>query len=215
MHEVVLPAQDLSAITRFYGARLGLEVAQAADRVTVRVGWTTLVFERRPVAGALHLAVNIPTGSFAAAKRWIAERAPIMTRDGSDEFAGPAGWHSRSVYFDGPEGQVLELIERQELPHPAPRGVELLCVSEVGIAVADVAAAVDRLEDAGIRAYGEFRTDGFVPVGDAEGMVIVVEPGRTWMPTADRTAELLPVTITADIAAEVQVAPGVLLIPSR
>ncbi|WP_458112840.1 hypothetical protein M1D88_01355 [Arthrobacter sp. R1-13] len=172
--------------------------------MTVMLGSTRIVFEKSAYEGAHHLAFTIPTGMFTQAKDWIAERATLLGRDGVVEFEGPASWDSRSVYFDGPDDQVLELIERRGLQHTiadqfGPGG--LLCVSEVGVAVPDVLASVDHLYAKGIEPYGGPPGEGFAAVGDIHGMLILVSPGRGWMPTGDRYAQQAPVVIRADGAA--------------
>ena len=153
--EVLLPARDTENIGRFYGGELGLDVVRDSPRATVLLGSTRMVFEQSEYEGAHHLAFTIPTGMFSQAKEWIAERATLLGRDGVDEFEGPASWNSRSVYFDGPDGQVLELIERRGLQHPITHHFspeDLLCVSEVGVAVPDVLATRGPLALQGNRA---------------------------------------------------------------
>lgn len=155
IREVVLPARDTATIERFYGGELGLDVVRDLTRVTVTLGLTRMMFEQREYEGAHHLAFTIPTGMFLQAKAWIEARAPLLGRDGVDEFEGPSSWNSRSVYFDGPDGQVLELIERRGLQHPITHHFspeDLLCVSEVGVAVPDVLATRGPLALQGNRA---------------------------------------------------------------
>jgi hypothetical protein len=82
---------------------------------------------------------------------------PLLSRDGVDEFEGPPSWNSRSLYFDGPENAVLELIERRGLPGTTGDGFsveDLRCISEIGLAVPDVEDAAQHLRTAGLDAYG-------------------------------------------------------------
>ena len=200
IREVVLPTRDTGTIERFYGRELGLEVVSDPACVTVALGRTRMVFEESEYEGAHHLAFTIPTGMFPQAKEWIAARAALLGRDGVDEFEGPSSWNSRSVYFDGPDGQVLELIERRGLKHPTTDdfGTDgLLCVSEVGVAVPEVLDTVNLLQLSGIEPYGSPPSEGFAAVGDIHGMLILVSPGRGWMPTGDRLAQQVPVIVRA------------------
>lgn len=196
---VVLATRKLGETADYYERVLGLHVVREPGEATVALGSSVLVFQEDAEDAAVqHLAFTIPTGSFDAARAWLEPRAALLGLDEELEFEGPPNWNSRSLYFDGPDGSVLELIERRELDN----GVDgdfgpgrLLCVSEVGVAVADVLAAVRELESAGIRPYANQPLDSFAPVGDAHGLLILVSPGRPWFPTRDRVAARSPVKL--------------------
>ncbi|MGY2899517.1 hypothetical protein ACVKXF_002159 [Curtobacterium sp. PvP017] len=154
----------------------------------------------------------------------------LVDGDGRDEFEGPPNWNSRSVYFEGPGQQLLELIERRDLaasapaapasapasaaPAPAPASasaVPLVSVSEVGIAVPDVLGAVETLRRAGLEPYANPAGEGFAAVGDVDGLVILVSPERRWFPTADRLPSTAPVVLDVGLDTPVELTPGVLL----
>src|SRR5919201_46562 len=87
-----------------------------------------------------------------------------------------SGWDgARAVYFRDPEENIVELLAR---PEPRPE----LSIAEVGLPVDDVPAAVDALATLGLGPYDEW-DDTFAPLGDADGLLIVVRPGRAWFPT--------------------------------
>lgn len=213
IHAVTLPARDTAEVADAYRA-LGFPVRTTEDAAEVEVGTTRLRFDRDPgYLGAHHLAFTIPTGSFAAARAWIGERAEVIAPDGRDEFEGPGTWDSRSVYFRGPDAQVLELIERRALaPDPGARepirASDVVSVSEVGVVVDDVPAAVALLEEAGLHPYGGFATDGFAAAGDVDGLVILVARGRAWVPEGTQEAADVPVVVDAGLGREVVLGPG-------
>jgi hypothetical protein len=99
---------------------------------------------------------------------------------------------------------------------------DLLSVSEVGVAVPDVAGTADRLTEAGIGRYPD-GSETFAPAGHVDGMLILVRPGRTWFPTSDRVAAEPPVTIVAQVGAassgvvagRYELAPGRVLVVRR
>jgi len=219
IHAVTLPARDTAEVAAAYRG-LGFPVRTTEDAAEVKVGTTRLRFDRDPgyrgYRGAHHLAFTIPTGSFAAARAWIGERAEVIAPDGRDEFAGPGTWDSRSVYFRGPDAQVLELIERRALaPDPGARepfrSSDVVSVSEVGVVVDDVPAAVTLLAEAGLHPYGGFATDGFAAVGDVEGLVILVARGRAWVPEGTHVAADVPVVVDAGLGREIALGAGRLL----
>ncbi|MFS2030950.1 MULTISPECIES: hypothetical protein [unclassified Curtobacterium] len=227
IRQVQLATRSLDDTARCY-ERLGCAVLADDDSVRVTVGASQLVFrELDGMTGAHHLAFTIPTGTFADAKRRVAEVATVLGADGADEFEGPAGWDSRSVYFEGPDRQLLELIERRELPdgnaaptagqgapatgQAAPLAPLFVSVSEVGIAVPDVPGAVEALRQHGLDPYANPPGPDFAPVGDVDGLLILVSPGRQWFPTLDRAPSSAPVVVDLGLGTTVELAEGVLL----
>ena len=204
---VTLPVADPPRAAAWYADVLDLPVSRTGPEAQVQVGRTALVLRASPPPpGTHHLAFTVPTGTLAAGKAWLDGRAPLLSRDGVDEFDTAPSWNARSVYFTGPEDSVLELIERRDLDH-SPHGpfahrpfsgVDLLCVSEVGIAVPDVRAVAAALRrDAGIEAYGDEPGEEFGAVGDVHGLLILVRAGRAWFPTTGRTVAAVPTVVEA------------------
>ena len=218
IRQVQLATRALDETAQFY-ERLGCPVVVDRDAAHVAVGSTQLVFRAHDgMTGAHHLAFTIPTGSFAAAKSWIADVATVLGTDDSDEFEGPPNWNSRSVYFEGPDRQLLELIERRDLsraddanPGGPADPARLVSVSEVGLAVPDVLGAVEALRRHGLEAYANPPGPDFAPVGDVHGLLILVSPGRQWFPTLDRAPSTAPVVVDLGLGTTVELAEGVLL----
>jgi len=212
IRQVQLATRAVDETAQFY-ERLGCAVAVDRGAAHVTVGSTQVVFRAHDdMSGAHHLAFTIPTGSFAAAKSWIAGVATVLGADDTDEFEGPPNWNSRSVYFEGPDRQLLELIERRDLsPNGAADPARLVSVSEVGVAVPDVSVAVETLRRHGLEPYANAPGPDFAPVGDVHGLLILVSPGRKWFPTLDRAPSTAPVVVDVGLGQTVTVAEGVLL----
>ena len=228
IRQVQLATRSLADTARFY-ERLGCSVEIVDTTVRIVVGSTLLVFRELPeMTGALHLAITIPTGTFDAAKAWIAGLTTVLGTADQDEFEGPPNWNSRSVYFEGPDQQLLELIERRDLEPGARRvgagdgtgtdtgsdsdaGVPLVSVSEVGVPVPDVLGAASALRRAGLEPYANPPGESFAAVGDVDGLVILVSPDRRWFPTGDRSPSSAPVVIDVGLDAPVGLTEGVLL----
>jgi catechol-2,3-dioxygenase len=180
-----LPASDPAASAAFYRDVLHLPVAATQ----VRIGWSLLdLVPASAAVGSVHLAFNIPPARFDAACAWLSRRVPLL-RDplGESRFSLGAAWQSQSVYFAGPDGAVLELIARKPLPaHAVADGefsaAELLCISEVGLPSAQVAAvAAAAQERMGLPPFMPV-SDVFAPLGDHEGLLILVDAQRRWFP---------------------------------
>ena len=181
--EVVLPAADPEALAAFHGPGYG------ASR---------LRFESGPEVCS-HFAINVPPQRFEEAVDWARERVELV----DDDVPFPA-WHARSAYFFDPGGNIVELIARERAP-----GEDLfLEISEVGLPVSDVAAAVEWLErELGLPHFSGNRRD-FSAVGDDRGLFIVVPVGRPWLFTEEPAPDVpLRVTIDPDLGREL-VVPG-------
>lgn len=171
----------------FYREVLGLPVVEfAEDRFTVQAGYSSLTFAYQDIEGEeapyYHFAINIPENKLDEAKSWIESQVELGTENGSD-ISYSELWDSHSVYFLDPAGNILELIARHTMDNAVDRPFDptrdLLGISEMGLPTKDVPRAVDELEALGIPTYKR-RDPVFNPVGDEEGIFIVVSPGRRW-----------------------------------
>ena len=197
-----LAVRDIASTARFLDRSLGLPVTVGHGVAIIAIGYTRIeLVEGNDRGGVHHLAITIPTNKFALAKRWLQERVPLLTHDGADEFETAPTWNARSLYFEGPDGSILELIVRRDLDNATAgpfSSSDLLGVSEVGVVVPDVRTVAAMLEsDARIPPYGSIPFHDFAPVGDVEGLLILVAANRPWFPTFDRVPSPSPIEIDA------------------
>lgn len=213
---VTFETADLVRAEEFYGGVLGLPTNRADGMLAVRAGASLVVLREGALGpGRQHLAFTIPRLMFDSAKRWTAEQRVPLLRDaeGRDDFETAPHWDAHSLYFEDADGNILEFIVRRDIPDdrtgPFSPG-HIQCVSEVGIAADDVPALAGRLASAfGIRPYGD-GVSAFQPVGDVEGLLILVSPGRTWFPTATPSANgSLTVHIDGRAEGSVEAGPGI------
>jgi catechol 2,3-dioxygenase-like lactoylglutathione lyase family enzyme len=108
---------------------------------------------------------------------------------------------ARAVYFRDPEDNVVELIARPAA-HPE------LSLAEVGLPVEDVPDAVETLErELGLQAYDD-TSESFAPLGDDDGLLIVVRVGRGWFPVGVPAGDSpIEVTIEGGDNGEAKVGP--------
>jgi catechol-2,3-dioxygenase len=183
IREVVLPAPDPEAAVAFH-----------ADFASA----TRLRFAPGP-AVCSHVALNVPPDRFEEAVAFARDRADLL----QDDVPFPP-WRARAAYFYDPGGNLIELIARERAP-----GADLfLEISEVGLPVADVGAAVGFLERELALPHFSGDRESFSAMGDDRGLFIVVPFGRHWLFT-DRPAPeaAVGVTIAADRDAELRL-PG-------
>lgn len=204
--QLALPVSDVAQVAAYFSDVLQLPV----NGDSVQIGWTRLQLRAAgsdPVGG-VHLAFNVPANRFVAATEWLLARAPLQTNaKGEAHFTFGDAWASESIYFEGPDGLILELIGRRRLPasdRTGPfHGSELTCVSEVGLPVADVPALHTRAEAAlGLKPLSP-PTPHFAALGDDAGLLIVVDATRAWFPEQ----RVLPNAHGIEVRVE-EVAPG-------
>lgn len=113
----------------------------------------------------------------------VADLEPWKARlDVTEEYDFSSWGGARAVYFRDPEENVVELIAR---PQARPE----LALAEVGLPVEDVAVAVDTLERGlGLQPYDDW-DETFAPLGDDDGLLIVVRAGRAWFPVGVPSGE--------------------------
>lgn len=203
IHSLDLLAADISAQHTFYAHVLGLPAAHRTPETLEIVSeqWS-LTFRAAPPGwhGIYHFAFNIPENQFDAAKSWLAARVALNTGpDGIDTFYFE-DWNAHAVYCTDPAGNIVELIARHTLPNASEApfsGDQLLAISEIGLVVENVPAAVQALqEEMDIPIYRGAGNPDFTAVGDEEGLLIVVRRGRRWFSDSSKPAEALPTKMT-------------------
>jgi catechol 2,3-dioxygenase-like lactoylglutathione lyase family enzyme len=106
----------------------------------------------------------------------VADLEPWKQRlDVSEEHDFSSWGGARAVYFRDPEENVVELIAR---PQARPE----LTIAEVGLPVEDVPDAVEALQGELDLAMYDDGDETFAPLGDDDGLLIVVRVGRGWFP---------------------------------
>ncbi|TCC37407.1 VOC family protein [Kribbella capetownensis] len=187
IREVVVTSHNLDAAATFYRDVLKMPVEKEPARVLVTIGRSRLVIARgEQFDGVHHLAFGISPHAFDHAHAWLKSRVALIRAGGDDVIIGPAGWDSESVYFLGPDDTLLEFIARQaDAGVPAADGdvPRPVSISEIGISVPDTSAAVGVVTAAtGLPTFPPQERD-FAPVGDHDGLLIIVDQDRVWFPT--------------------------------
>lgn len=212
---VAFDTDDLLRAESFYGSVLGLLTTREDGVLSIRAGSSQLTLHEGPTGpGKQHLAFTMPRLMFDSAKEWIAGRVPLLRdADGRDEFDTAPHWNAHSLYFSDPDGNILEFIIRRDLldDRTGPfRAEHIQCISEVGIAVRDVPGVAARAESVfGIDAYRS-GAPTFQPLGNIEGLLILVSPGRRWFPTATPSGtRRLAVNIASKAKGVLEPGPGI------
>ena len=206
IRQVTITASDPGESARWFRQVLGLPGTGTGTGARVPVGRSVLALspglDPEPGRGH-HIAFDVPANRFDAGAAWLQERAPVLTKQGRTRFVGTAGWNSRSIYFAGPDGAILELIGRADLTGDRPDDGtpfgpgDLLSISEIALAVTDAPGTAHRIrEGSGLVPFVP-ELDRFVPVGDQHGLLILTDVRRVLMPTTSTTVLAAPVTVHA------------------
>lgn len=198
--ELGLKAQNLTGQRAFYADLLGLPlIEETSTHLTLQAGATRLHFSAgRGHEGIYHFAFNIAENKLTEAKAWLGARLQLLEHEGQNRFTASASWNAEMVYFYDADGNIVEFIARHDLPTASPKAFgpeHILGVSEIGYVVPKVKTTVERLTgQLGLELYGESHPE-FAPLGNAEGLFIVVKEGRPWFPTTT-AATVLPLEVT-------------------
>ncbi|HBU84878.1 MULTISPECIES: VOC family protein [Paenibacillus] len=186
--EVGLLTDQMEAMKQFYGTLLEFELLKENTTVvSFRTGNSILSFQQAPGQEKpfYHVAFTIPTNQLAAAKKWVQDRnISLLSKDDKDEFYFPY-WDATAFYFYDPSGNLMEFIAHHSLDNAVEETFDsrqLLCISEIGLPVDDVPDTISKMN--GHYHLEPFAGDGkqFAPIGDAEGMFIVIDKEMPWFP---------------------------------
>jgi hypothetical protein len=197
--EVKLYTAQLEDIKYFYINTLGLNMAEESEHsFTLQIGLTKMIFMRSEADQNpfYHFAWMIPANRFQEAKAWAAARVRLSRDEGEDETYSTS-WNSNSLYFEDPVGNILELIAHHTVHNESDRAFsekDLLQVCEVGLVTEDVLSTVDELEQMGLKRWRAI-SDTFAPIGDVNGLFIVVKKERVWF-FSEQKANIYPLEVS-------------------
>ncbi|MGL5891472.1 MAG: VOC family protein [Bacteroidia bacterium] len=193
---------------RFYVDQLGFqehEVVGGSDGLALQAGHTRLTFVPGTSDAQYHFAFNVRPDQIENAAEWLLRNGVELIPDpnGKGHFIDFPNWKARSVYFYDPAGNIVEIIARAALKPAgnAPKfsAASLISISEIGLVTDDLAAYRDWLSNVhGITGFVRHQnTDEFSALGDDEGLLLLVAPGRNWF-MGRFAAQKHPVAITAE-----------------
>ncbi|OPH50447.1 hypothetical protein BC351_07250 [Paenibacillus ferrarius] len=198
--EVKFETNLLKELKNFYMHTLDLElVKEDKSSFTVAAGETNLIFvqtDAKDDSPFYHFAFNIEESKFKLAKEYLAKRVTLLQNECQDEFEF-VDWNAHAVYFYDPSGNIVEYIARHNMKSNSKdefTNNDILCVSEVGLPVLDVSSAASILESEINLPLWKGNGISFQPVGDEQGLFIIVNSEREWFPTHVK-AGIFPVMV--------------------
>lgn len=213
--ELPVAAGSVDALQAFYSD-------WGASGLSLPAGAGEIVFVPAAVGRPFHhFAFLVPGDRFEAARDWVSARAALRSEAGSSETTFVFDdWDALACYVVDPAGNIVELIAHAELCRSGRSGCfqfsEVCAISEVGLVVDDRSAALSELGTRGISLWaGSSGPGGLSFVGSKGHTLILVAPGRGWLPTgapAERCAASVEVARGGASEVTVSVAGGALTV---
>ena len=195
----------LKELAHFYTNLLSqLPITQTEQHLIFQIGASKLTFKflESGQPSRYHFAINIPRNQFEAAKEWLSKHVSLISDKNGEHVFRSESWNADMMYFYDPADNILELVARHTLNNDSDvpfSAKSLLNISEIGIAAKDVPAQVADIQtQIDIEPYLWSGSEEFAPVGNEEGLFIVVKQGRIWFPDTAIPAECLPVTAVVE-----------------
>ena len=187
IHRLRLHTPYLDQQRVFYRDVLQFPIIATTDTsFTLRAGTTELTFVAGETDVFYHFAFLIPDDSLDEAIDYLhAHQVPLLLHEGAEVVDFGTG---RAIYFYDAAGNIGEFIERPSLGHPrkGPFATDhVVCVNEIGVPATETLAFAQQLRDTfEVRLVDEAAmSDTFCWVGDFQGVFIVTQEGRHWLPT--------------------------------
>lgn len=188
--ELHLLTRDLTQTEYFYTSVLGLQsVSKNGASISFTIGHSILFFtETNKTNPYYHFAFTIPANKIDEALQWLAPKVDIIPVTETEKIADFISWNAKAVYFYDPSGNIVEFIARFDLKNSTENPFDssaILSISEIGLPVDDLVYRTETLVTAHYLSYFSkqpSRSD-FTVIGDDNGLLIFVPPGRNWYPT--------------------------------
>lgn len=212
--ELDLRVEDVLANKAFWAGTMGFELlAEGSQFFTVKVGDSRLTFRYKNTTNPPinHFSINIPQNQVENALDWLKNEGgkyadgptePVrIIRDEKTnaEIINKPLYNANSVFFSDHAGNVIELIARNELDYtvegPFSRD-QFLRISEVSVITRNSRDCQTKLEEEfGAKPFPR-GTSGYTQVGGVDGVLLLVIPGRPWIPTESILAEPYNTVVT-------------------
>lgn len=188
--ELTLLTNNLASTEEFYTKKLAFPVLNKSNtRISFSIEHTILSFklvaDKNPY---YHFAFSIPSNQIADAQSYIAHRTIILPYNSESTIADFTNWNAHAFYFHDNQNNILECIAHHDLPTASNRpftSSSIIGICEIGIPVEDVTEACKIINEKFEVPYFRKgpRLQVFSVMGDENGLFIVTQAGRGWLPT--------------------------------
>ncbi len=202
--ELTLPSTDLDRQERLYKDTFGFSCTRESEtKLRIECGANVLNFVAAKRQFYFHYCFLIPPGCLNSVVDFLDERGlePLLYEGERLVDFG----NGKAVYFWDGDGNLAEFIQRPSLGHPEQTDFairDVIRLNEIGMPAENPRQFAEQL----IRQFqidlveGGIYRDDFVWCGDFEGVFLIPQVGRNWMP-ANRPAEQNPLNVKFETAA--------------
>ena len=190
----MLETGNIEKMKQFYTEILEMPILRAKESFfTVRAGNTHITFQQSSTdeANLYHFALRTNLSFYEYMFRKMKDGNVNFLPDSEGNLS--RYWKGKQVYFNDPDGNIVEILER-EIPDDevTPGWVD---VCEIGIPSASVEDMSEFLTP--INNVNHEESDTFRFYGDELGTFVLVKEGRNWYPT-DRPATIHPIVVEVE-----------------
>lgn len=190
IRSLLLYTTKLDIQYEFYIEKLGFELMEKWNEAfSFRAGTTrvSFLFDDSHKINPSHFAFGIQNCEISGALKFLNKLVkPFQLISQETPIIDFPNWKAKSIYFIDPDGNIVEFILREkDVSSDFVFGIEnIKSVCEVGIPCDDPSELSERISDA-TKMKSYLGADmNFIPMGDTDGLLILVKAGeKKWFPT--------------------------------
>ncbi len=191
---LMLETGNIEKMKKFYTEMLEMPILRAKEKVfTVRAGNTHITFQQGSTheARLYHFALRTNLSFFEYMFKKLKGKNVNLLPNSEGQLSGY--WKGRQVYFTDPDGNIVEILEREIPDGDINPGWHDVC--EIGFPAESVEDISEFLSP--INNVNHAESDTFRFYGDEVGTFVLVKEGRNWYPT-DRPATIHPIVVEVE-----------------
>lgn len=189
LEHLQIQTKDLNNTEKFYYETLCLPIIKKdLKSISIQVGNSILEFiESNDLESIYHIAFNIPENKLQEAITWSESKIGLIVIDDRNVIATFENWNANAIYFYDNNGNLLEFIARHDLDNAQNEPFDsksILNISEIGIVNENPFELANQLIDKYELNFFTKNSNSklFSALGNDEGLLIIVKPGRNWYP---------------------------------
>lgn len=173
----------------FYTKTLGFELlAETTNQFTIKVGWSTLTFERTKEPHIYHFCFLIPSNKLKEGLAWLNKRVAVLEDEHGEKIHWFESWNAKAFYFFDQSGNIVEFIVRYDLKNETDASFDvnqILCVNEIGMPTKTISENNRILETELNTKFWKGNETVFGTNGSQEGLFLLpnYELKDKWYPT--------------------------------